>query len=261
MPQHLYLSTLPEALIFSMLPPTEFGKYMAIGDKKLSSANSIFFELDPDIEIPGLNIQVARERCVPHKDGSPRRSAYVSIYRAFERIPLSAFSALHLTTKDGLVLSLQSAEYSNDDKVQKAYLYQEICPVVPRVVSNLGPREFCQYVTHVDNPLFLPKMLFADMKLGALANDPDSMDGDDLPYLEMKHLRSCLADIQSNSGGNKKSKVVRRGLRADIIFFMIENGFYVGDQDDFLYYPMPSEDALLGKHHRWWNSAMKVERY
>ncbi|MEM7791555.1 MAG: hypothetical protein AAF546_09160, partial [Verrucomicrobiota bacterium] len=159
-----------------------------------------------------------------------------------------------------LVLSLQSANYG-DGKTQNAYLYQEICPVVPRVVSNLAPREFCEYVTHPNNPLFLPKMLFADMKLGPLANDPNSTDGNDLPYLEMKHLRSCLADVQSDAGGNKKSKVVRRGLRADIMFFMIENGFYVGDQNEFLYYPMPSEDALLSEHNRWWNSAMKVERY
>ncbi|MEM8868186.1 MAG: hypothetical protein AAGC73_07950 [Verrucomicrobiota bacterium] len=260
MSQYLYLSTLPEALIYSMLPPQEFGKYMAIGDKKLSSANSIFFELNPDLDIPELNVQVARKRCVPHADGSPRRSAYVSIYRAFERIPLSAFRGLHLATKDGLVLSLESAPY-DAGAVKQAYLYQEVCPVVPRVVSNLSPRDFCEYVTHVDNPLYMPRLLFADMKLGSLADNPKSLDGDDLPYLEMKHLRACLSVIHSDAGSRKKSKVVRRGLRADVMYYMIENGFYVGDQTDFLYYPMPSEDALLGEHHRWWNSAIKVERY
>ena len=31
---YLYLSIVPEALIASMLPPEEFGKYYAVGNKK-----------------------------------------------------------------------------------------------------------------------------------------------------------------------------------------------------------------------------------
>lgn len=258
MSKHLYLSFTPEALIFSMLPPREFGKYLAIGDKKESSSHAIFVEIDPDIDIEGLKMDVARARCVPHDDGSLRHSAYVSIYRVLERVPLSSLGDLHLATRDGLVLSLEKGDYHPRENQQR-FLYQEICPVSPRVVSTFEPREFCRYVTHEDNPLFMPKIVFADMRLGDLANDPENGKVADLPYPSINHLRSCLASLDPE--GPKKTKIERRGMRPDIIFYMVDRGFHIGDQVDFLHYPMPDEDSLLSEHNRWWNSATKVERY
>jgi hypothetical protein len=258
MPQHLYLSFTPEALIFSMLSPEQFGKYHAIGDKKQSSSHAIFVEVDPTIDIEGLQMDTARKRCVEHPDGTPRRSAYVAIYRVLERIPLSALGDLHLATRDGLVLTLKKGDYSTVPS-QPHYLYQEICPVTPRIVATLSPKEFCQYVTHINNPLYMPRIAFADMKLGELATDPQHGSANNLPYPSVNHLRSCLAEVDIKTG--KKTKIERRGTRPDIMYYMIQSGFYIGDQDEFIYYPMPDENALLGEHSRWWNSATKIERY
>jgi len=256
--KHLYLSFTPEALIFSMLPPQTFGKYLAIGDKKQSSSHAIFLDVDPEIEIDGMKLGQARERCVEHSDGTPRHSVYVSIYRVLERVPLSALGDLHLATKDGLVLTLKKSEYRPRTD-QPRFLYQEICPVSPRVVSTLEPREFCQYVTHEANPLYMPKIAFADMNLGELAEDPEHGKAGNLPYPTINHLRTCLSSLNEAKG--KKTKIERRGMRPDIIFYMVQHGFYIGDQEDFLYYPMPDEDLLLGEHNRWWNSAAKIDRY
>ena len=260
MAQHLYLSFLPEALIFSMLSPEEFGKYLAIGAKKQSRAHAMFFSVDPSVEVPGVDIAAARERCVAHADGSPRHSVYASVYRALERVPMGALGQLHLVTKDGLVLTLEQGEYRAGDS-GRHFLYQEICPVSPRVVSTLEPKAFSRYVTHPENPLYLPKLVFADMELGGLARDPEHAETKDLPYPEMDHLRSCLRGLEVGGDGGKKTKIVRRELHPDLIFFLIENGFYVGDQEAFLFYPMPDEDSLLETHNRWWNSATKVDRY
>ncbi|MGJ8654737.1 MAG: hypothetical protein ACSHX8_15865 [Opitutaceae bacterium] len=257
MSQHLYLSFTPEALIFSMLDPEQFGRYLAIGDKKQSSSHAIFLEVDPTIDIEGIQMDVARSRCVPHDDGSPRHSAYVAVYRALERVPLNALGDMHLATKDGLVLTLKKSEYTAFDGAR--FLYQEICPVSPRVVTTLEPKAFCDYVTNEKNPLYMPKIAFADMKLGALANDPVHGKVGDMPYPSINHLRDCLISLDEEGG--KKTKIERRGMRPEIIFFMVNRGFYVGDQNEFLYYPMPSEDELLGTYNRWWNSATKMERY
>ena len=260
MAQHLYLSFFPEALIFSMLPPDEFGKYLAIGAKQQSRAHAMFFSVDPSVEVEGVDMAAASERCVAHEDGSPRHSVYAAIYRALERVPMGALGQLHLVTKDGLVLTLDKGDYRENGE-KRHFLYQEICPVSPRVVSSLEPKAFCRYVTHPENPLFLPKLVFADMELGGLARDPDHADTADLPYPEMEHLRTCLHGLESGGDGGKRTKIVRRELHPDLIFFLIENGFYVGDRTDFLFYPMPDEDSLLEKHNRWWNSATKVGRY
>ncbi|MGB0408544.1 MAG: hypothetical protein ACPG3X_00230 [Opitutales bacterium] len=258
MSQHLYLSFTPEALIYSMLEPEQFGKYLAIGDKKESSSHAIFIEIDPNINIEGLQMETARGRCTEHKDGTPRRSAYVSIYRVLERVPLAALGDLHLATRDGLVLTLKKSPYTKRTD-QPRFLYQEICPVSPRVVSTLEPEAFCQYVTHESNPLYMPKIVFADMKLGELAADPANGKASNLPYPSINHMRSCLGSLDSGAG--KKTKIERRGMRPEIVYYMVDKGFYVGDQDAFIYYPMPDEDALLGEHNRWWNSATKIERY
>jgi len=256
--KYLYLSLLPEALIFSMLPPEKFGKYMAIGNSKLSRSSAIFIELDPDIDIPELPLQKAKERCVPHVSGNPRNSAYVCIYQALSRVPISALGKLHLATKDGLVLSLDPVKHQPSE-AKGFYLYQEICPVYPRVVSSLSPQEFCTYVTSPSNPLFLPKLFFADLRLGGLATDPEGGDARNLPYPEIGHLRNCLLELSRKS--DKKTKIVRRDVVADSLYYLIENGFYVGDADNFLFYPMPVEESLLKEHHLWWNSAIKAERY
>ena len=256
--KYLYLSLTPEALIFSMLPPKQFGKYLAIGDKKQSSSHAIFVEIDPEIDIPGMQLEQARARCVPHSSGRLRRSAYVSIYRVLERVPLSSMGDMHLATKDGLVLTLKRSEYTKRTD-QGRFLYQEICPVSPRVVSSLEPETFCRYVTNEENPLFMPKIAFADMKLGELAGDPEKGKVSNLPYPMIDHLRSCLISLDEKP--DKKTKIERRGMRPDIIFYMVEKGFYIGDLENFLFYAMPDEDQLLGEHNRWWNSAAKIDRY
>lgn len=256
--KYLYLSLLPEALVFSMLPPREFGKYMAIGDKKLSHSAAMFFQVDPEIELEDLPLKTARDRCVPHKNGSPRRSAYVAIHNVLARIPIPALGELHLATRDGLVLSLSRVDYSEPPE-KRWFLYQEICPVYPRVVSSLSPKTFSDYVTAPCNPLYLPKLMFADMRLGDLAVDPDHAEARNLPYPEMGHLRACLKRLEEDD--SKKTKIVRRDIVTDAIYYLLDTGFYVGDQEYFVHYPMPDEESLYQTHHQWWNSAVKAERY
>jgi hypothetical protein len=36
---------------------------------------------------------------------------------------------------------------------------------------------------------------------------------------------------------------------------MVKNGFYVGDQREFAYYPYPDMALLDSRHRAWWRSA------
>ena len=65
---------LPEALIASMLTPEEFGVYYAVGAMKKTRGQAVFFEIDPDFRHDFFRIEEAIEHCVPHEDGSPKRS-------------------------------------------------------------------------------------------------------------------------------------------------------------------------------------------
>ena len=111
MSKYLYLSVTPEALIASMLPPAEFGEYMATGTKKSNKGQMIFFEVDMDQVKDLVDMDYIEKNCVRHDDGQPKHSVYLSVYRVLETIPLQALKNLYLTTDNGIVLELTPSKY------------------------------------------------------------------------------------------------------------------------------------------------------
>ncbi|MFP4281964.1 MAG: hypothetical protein ACLFU2_05025, partial [Opitutales bacterium] len=257
MEPHLYLSLIPEALVFSQLEPAQFGKYLAIGAKRLTEGPAIFFELDPEFQCEAFRLREAREKCVAHPDGSPRRSSYAGIYMVLAQVPVPALRSLYLTTADGLTLELTREHYT-PHREGGLHLYQEICPVQPRVASPLEPQDFARYVTDPANAVSLPRLAFCELRLGGLALDPERNDAANLPYRNLNHLRECLTALKYKS--DKLTKIVMRDMDTNRIFPVMTNGFFVGDQDDFAYYPLPAEEAQETVHYRWFNSAQRSIR-
>jgi hypothetical protein len=243
---HLYLSLNPEALIASHLAPEEFGSYLAVGTQKFSRGQAIFFEVDPDFQSDYPPFQGIAARCMPHLDGSPRRSTYLAIYRVLEHVPVAALGRLNLATHDGRVLGLSPAPIV--PSVDRCFhLYQEFCPVTPRVVSTLDPAEFCDRLTDPAQPVNVPKIAFAELTLGALATDIDATDVGNLP------LRECLRELFRKPG--KPTKVTVRNVRDDVLYRTIRGGFYVGQGRELKFYPLPAPAELDSAHHEWWHSA------
>ncbi len=249
---YLYLSLNPEALIASHLPPEEFGVYLAVGTQKHTRGQAIFFEVDPEMQSPYPPFQNIAARCLPHRDGSPRRSTYLSIYRVLEHVPVSALGPIHLVTHDGRVLGLSSAPLPVS--VDRCFhLYQEFCPVTPRVVSTLDPAEFCARLTDATQPVNVPKIVFSELTLGQLAHDIDSPSVGNLPYAGLPHLRDCLRELNLKPG--KPTKVTVRNVRDDVLYRTVQGGFYAGQGREIKYYPMPATAELESTHHDWWRSA------
>lgn len=258
MDTHLYLSLIPEALILSQLTPEKFGAYTATGAKRQIEGPAVFFEIDQKADLSGFRMEEAAARCVAHPDGSPRSSVYVAVYNVLPRIPFSAIQKAYLTTPSGLTLGLEASEWHGSSP-DKLFLYQELGPVYPRVASRLEPREFCNYVTSPEKLVFLPRIAFIDLKLGALANDPDAKTQGMVPYQNLPHLRECLQAIINRP--DRMTKIVNRGMRPDILFYLIRNGLFLGDNEGFLYFPLPDEDVLETQHTLWWHSAQSVRGY
>jgi hypothetical protein len=249
---HLYLSLNPEALVASHLPPEEFGAYLAVGTQKYSRGQAMFFEVDPDLHSAYPPFQGIAARCQPHLDGSPRRSTYLAIYRVLEHVPVAALGQLHLVTHDGRVLALNSAPLA--PTVDRCFhLYQEFCPVTPRVVSTLDPTEFCARLTETTQPVSVPRIVFAELALGKLATDLESSDVGNLPYSGLQHLRECLRELNRKPG--KPTKMTVRNVRDDVLYRTIQGGFYAGQGHEVKFYPMPAPAELDSAHHEWWHSA------
>jgi hypothetical protein len=253
---YLYLSITPEALIASMLPPEEFGVYYAVGSNKRTQGQAFFFEIDPDMQSDYFNMESIKTRCVPHIDGKPKRSVYLSTYRVLENIPLSAFRNLYLTTADGKVLELTKSEFIPESKPM-LHFYQQLCPVTPRVVSKLNPIKFTEWVTDDTNPIYFPKLVFVELILNRLAEDPVTAPVGNLPYTNKDHLRDCLIGL--HMGYEKPTKTVNRFYQGDVLYRTVKNGFFVGSKEGYLFYKFPETSELQKFYYPWWRSALNLE--
>ena len=249
---HLYLSLIPEALIASMLTPEEFGTYYAVGSKKKSSGQAIFFEVNPEFRGKYFRIQEGLARCVPHEDGEPKSSIYICVYRVLEHVPISELGKMYIVTQDGRTLGLDHCTDfpMNEDGL---HLYKEIAPVTPLIASRLNPVDFFDLI--VKNPtslVTLPAVAFAELQLGELAGDPEFGQVGNLPYGNMDHLREVLKDLKSKPVA---TKMVDRISPASFAYRTVKSGFYVGNVTALRFYPMPSNETLREQHYRWWRSA------
>ena len=249
---HLYLSLIPEALIASMLPPEEFGVYYTVGYSKKQRGQAMFVELDPDFRHDFFQIEKGLARCVPHEDGRPKKSTYISTYRVLEHIPLESIKTLYLVTKFGETLALnRSYDYPKDDTT--LYMYQEIAPTSPLVVSSLDPQAFYNFLTKEDaNMIHLPAVCFVDLRLGELAKHPEHGAVGDLPYSYIHQLRECLLELQTKT---IHTKMVDRTHNIEYPYRMINSGIYIGNTQELAYFPLPSHKELRTKYYQWWRSA------
>lgn len=257
MKKFLYLSLWPESLVASMLPPEEFGHYLAVGTKKRMRGEAIFFEIDPDYRGSYFNWEDVDQRCTPHPNGEPVRSVYVSVYRVLEHIPLEVLRNLYLVTDNGRVLEIPKGTYQPSGG-SMCHLYQEMIPVSPRIASNLNPMDFCRYVTDIKHLIYVPKIVFVELILDDLAKDPAKGLADNLPYPHIEHLRDCLTGLAEHP--ETPTKTVIRHVRWDILYRTIKNGFFIGNKDEVYYYPFPDHEALEGKYYSWWHSAKNSGR-
>ncbi|HMQ54592.1 MAG TPA: hypothetical protein PKE64_22160 [Anaerolineae bacterium] len=249
---HLYLSLIPEALIASMLSPKEFGSYYAVGSHSKQRGEAMFIELDPSFRNDFFRIDDGFERCVPHADGTPKKSVYISTYRVLEHISTEAFRKLYLVTAYGVVLGLDS-DSNIPESTENLHLYQEIAPVQPLVVSTKSPQSFYEMITHDPSSLIhLPAIAFVELELGELATDPEFGAVRDLPYSNINHLRECLISLNDKEVQNK---MVNRVGSVVFQYRTIKNGIFVGNPDALVYYPFPSREELRSTYYRWWQSA------
>lgn len=252
METYLYLLLFPESLVVSMLGPSEFGSYLATGTQKRAREQAMFFELDNRFESDYFNLAKAKEACVPHQDGRPKHSVYVSTYRVLEHVSLEMIGNLWLITRDGRGLQLERAAAPTEFE-GKYHLYQELCPVHPLIASTLNPSDFGAFIVDPDVAVSVPRICFVELALASLAHEPSGGDCGNLPYDNVQHIRDCLVELATRG---KTTKTVNRIQREHIPYRCVRSGFFVADKSGLAYYPFPSLEDMEEKYHYWWRSAM-----
>jgi hypothetical protein len=252
MSQYIYLCITPEALIGSMLPPSEFGSYLATGTRKRNKGQALYFELDLESLKDQINMDYLNRRCVAQPDGSPKHTVYLSVYKVLESVPMNAFKSLYVTTDHGIVLELKPAPYKGSPETEGTmHLYQELCPVTPQVVSQFAPFAFLKVLTDGSMQIQFPKLCFVELKLGELATNPLKGSAEHLPYPHVGHLRDCLETLKNEK---KKMKTVVRFYNGELLYRTIASGFYIGASNDVIYYPYPSMAELEKLNYDFWRA-------
>lgn len=248
---HIYLMCYrTEALVASHLVAEEFGAYMAVGTRKKTFGNVMFFEIDPTFRSSELHLDQVEAKCKPHPDGTPRRSKYMSLYRVMERIPLTAYGKLYLTTRDGRVLSLNGRDFDEENNSGGPFMYAELCPLTSRVVSHLGPKAFTQRITEPSSTIYVPRIFFADT---LVEFDSEGRLASYLPYAYPSHIEDCIREVEDLP--NKLGKTVDRNPPLAAFYRTIAGGFYLGDSTGIKFYAYPDAATLENEHFTWWRSA------
>ena len=254
MATYLYLCMTPESLVASMLPPEEFGTYLAVGTKKRTRGQAIFFELASGFTSDYFDLSNIDGRCVAHPDGEPKHSVYLAIYRVLEHVPPEALRNLYLVTAHGRVLQIAPAA-GPPATTGRYHLYQELCPVHPLIASALGPQDFGRFITDRSRPIWVPRICFVELALGDLASDPAGGSARDLPYPHIDHLRNCLLELEDG----KQAKTVDRIPQAFLLYRCVHNGLFVADQQAMRYYPYPQPQDMEDRYYEWWRCANDSE--
>jgi hypothetical protein len=253
MSTYIYLSITPEALIGSMLPPVEFGAYLATGTKKRNKGQAIFFEIDPELSKESIDMNYLNCRCISKPDGSPKSSVYLSVYRVLESIPMKAFKSLYLTTDNGVVLELKKNLYDKSkEEKDTLHLYQELCPVTPQIASTLSPSEFLTKMTDGSLHIVIPKLFIVDLQLGGLAKDYLKGSLDYLPTRHVEHLKDCLEILKHED--KKQMKTVQRFFAGSVLYRTINTGFYLGSKDEVVFYPFPGMAELEAMNYEFFRA-------
>jgi hypothetical protein len=163
--------------------------------------------------------------------------------------------SMFLTTRDGRTLPLQKAEYREADR-EEYYVYQELCPIHPVIVSVLDPAAFGSYMTAESTKIRVPRLVFADLKKIDFDNPDQTGNIGNLYDKKIEHLKSCIASVTGEK--EKKNKTLDRTYVESFTFQIIRNGVYVSDGQEICAYLMPAVDEIKRIDYDWGRSAMLI---
>lgn len=254
--KHLYMIVYPiNALVASQLIPEKFAEHYTIGSAKHFSGKVMFVELDINFRNPYFEIDKYLDLTVPHADGTPKKTKFISSYAVLEHVDLKALRDLFLVTVNGKSLNISAQPYTAVNEPGLIRIYQEITPLGNLVASTLDQRSFGKFITSQTRSKGAPKIMFTQFELNVeeyLAQHRSlDMVQSPIPDVHPGRLYDCLLELKKNP--DKRTKTV--GLNSAFFtasYRLIRHGFWFAAGDELLFYPMPSAETLERDHYSWW---------
>jgi hypothetical protein len=254
--KHLYMIIFPvNALVSSQLKPAAFGEHYTIGSAKHYKGKVIFAEIDINFRNSYFDIDNYLSLTVPHPNGSPKKTKFISSYAVLEHVDLKAFKNLYLVTANGKTLALESKPYTAINEPGLVRMYQEITPLSNLVASTLDQRSFGKYITSETKSKGAPKICFTQYELNIdeflKKNKNREMMYSPIPDTNPTRLYDFIVELQANTA--KKTKTINlNSTLLEASYTLIKHGFWFAAGTELLFYPLPSKEELENKYFDWW---------
>ncbi len=254
--KHLYMIVFPvNALVASQLSPSEFAAHYTMGSAKHFHGKVIFVEVDINYRNPYFDIDHYLELTVPHANGEPKKTKFISSYAVLEHIDFKAMKSMYLVTANGIALEITAQPYTAVNEPGLVRIYQEITPLSNLVASTLDQRSFGRYITGETKSKGAPKILFTqydvDVKEFMEKNKKHEMLYCPIPEHNPVLLYDYLTELQTNP--EKKTKTISlNSTLHEASYAFIHRGFWFAAGSELLFYPMPSLEDLEDKYYYWW---------
>lgn len=244
-----------QGLVASQLTPEAFARHYQIGSLRHFTGKLVFAEIDSSFRNAYFDIDAGLAELVPHPDGSPKRTKFISSYRVMEHMDFDAIKSLYLSSAEANVLELKAQDY---DKVhQPGFLrtFAEIAPLSMLVMSPMDMREFGKYITQPGNAKGCPKLFYTQIELDVDAFlrefESNPFMPAPFPFLHPSKLRDAIQQMKVQP--EKKTKGLALYCPLDQISYKsVRHGFMFASQEKTKFFPMPSLQQIESAHFEFW---------
>ncbi|THB64702.1 MAG: hypothetical protein D6B26_04640 [Spirochaetaceae bacterium] len=255
---HLYVILHPNpSLVLSQLEPQEFALHYVSGSTRYYDGKLIFSEIDINYRNDFFPIDQALEQLVPHSDGTPKATKFVSIYRVLEHIDVTTIKKLYLSTPDAALLELEASnEDLSSSKPGALRVFAEITPLKMLVMTKLGFAEFGKAITKTDDPLrFVPMLFYTQLEFDTEAFlvdfERNPLMQSPIPGLHPNKLRDAISELKAVD--SKISKVLALDSSFNRIpYRYVKHGFIFSAGEKHVYFKMPTIREVEEKNYRFW---------
>jgi hypothetical protein len=259
---HLYAVFYPNpALIASQYTPEQFCGHFRSGSTRYYGGKMIYAEVDTEFRHPYFDIERGLAGLIPHEDGRPKATKYISSYRVLEHLDFEALENLYIANPDGTSFALGQAPYNRTHKPDFLRIMAEISPIRMTVLTTFNFSEFGKFITHPENPKGAPKVLYTQMELDIdvflKAFETDPVMDPPLQNLHPARLRDAVLELRENR--SKRSKGLSLDLAFDSKSFgQIRHGFMFSSQEQEKFFPMPPLEEIERSNFRFFKSMTSV---
>jgi len=253
---HLYMILFPNAaLVGSQLDPLEFGRHFVSGSSKYYEGKVIFVEIDISFRHSYFKIDEMLKSLVPHEDGRPKSTKYVSTYRVLEHVDYDKLMNLYITTPEGYTLELSPGTYQAKHQHGFIRVYGEIAPVSMVVLSDYNFPEFGKYITSPDSFVGAPKMFYMQIDLDIdeylKQSDANPLMPSPIPDIHPSVLKNSILEMRQLKDKHTKGLSLNNPL-GKISFRHVRHGFMFASQESNKFYPLPSQEEIEKTNYKFW---------